>query len=156
MNKLETTLLLIIQDGKILLAEKMRGFGKGLLNGIGGKVEKNETTIEAMLRETMEEIGVVPTDYHSVGKLYFKEYVKNELTDVCMTVFIASLYDGVVCASEEMSPHWFDLDKIPYDKMFPDDAIWLPLVLEGKKVYGDFEYDEQFNLIKYAVTPSQE
>ena len=64
----------------------MRGFGKGLLNGIGGKVEKNETTIEAMLRETMEEIGVVPTDYHSVGKLYFKEYVKNEVILRCIIV----------------------------------------------------------------------
>ena len=51
-----TTLLLILKDNQILLAEKKRGFGVGKFNGIGGKVEKDETIEGAMIRETQEEI----------------------------------------------------------------------------------------------------
>lgn len=34
---LNTTLVLIRKDNKVLLAEKKRGFAKGTYNGIGGK-----------------------------------------------------------------------------------------------------------------------
>ena len=39
MKEVKTTLLLIIKDSQVLLADKLRGFGKGKLNGVGGKVE---------------------------------------------------------------------------------------------------------------------
>jgi hypothetical protein len=29
-----------------------------------------------------------------------------------------------------MKPEWFDIEKIPYDKMWDDDIIWLPRVLK--------------------------
>ena len=53
-----TTLCLLIKDNKILLPIKKRGFGKGKNNGVGGKLEDGETELEAMIRETKEEIGV--------------------------------------------------------------------------------------------------
>lgn len=36
------TLCFIIKNGKVLLARKKRGFGKGKWNGTGGKVKSNE------------------------------------------------------------------------------------------------------------------
>lgn len=61
-NKLETTLCLLRKNDKILLAMKKRGFGEGRYNGVGGKIEGNETP---------EEINVTPTKYEKVGLMEF-------------------------------------------------------------------------------------
>ena len=68
MEILETTLCLLRKDNKILLAMKKRGFGTGKYNGVGGKIENGETLNEAMIRETKEEIGVIPTKYEKVRR----------------------------------------------------------------------------------------
>lgn len=66
------TTLMILRDGdKVLFGVKKRGFGKGKLVGVGGKVDKGETVEEAAVRETQEEIGVKVTEYQKVGELIF-------------------------------------------------------------------------------------
>ena len=47
---------------------------------------------------------------------------------------------GEAVESEEMSPKWFDFDAIPFKQMWDDDKIWLPLVLEGKKINASFVF----------------
>lgn len=42
-------------------------------------------------------------------------------------------------------------DNIPYDKMFPDDKYWLPLILEGKKIRAYFEFDKDWNLLQKNI-----
>ena len=63
----KTTLSFFIKKNQILLAMKKRGFGKGKWNGVGGKVQRGETTKEAAIRETKEEIGVVPRSLERKG-----------------------------------------------------------------------------------------
>lgn len=146
MKKLITTLLIIKKENKILLANKKRGFGEGKLNGVGGKLQPNETVEQAMIRETIEEIGVTPTVYKHMAIINFDEIVKGERCDVEMNIFLATKYDGTPVESEEMCPSWFDIDNIPFDRMFADDYFWLPEILKGNKVKGDFVYDENFNI----------
>lgn len=151
MKRIESTLLILRDGDKILLAKKKRGFGKGLYNGVGGKLEKGETVLDAMIRETQEEIGVTPTVYEKYGINEFLEFVNGEETNLVFHLFIATEWDGEPTESEEMAPEWFDIDDIPYDKMFKDDRYWLPLVLEGKKVRGNFEFDKEWNSLAREV-----
>ena len=52
------------QEDKVLLIEKKRpDWMKGRWNGIGGKIEKNETSNDAMKRECLEEIGYARCDF---------------------------------------------------------------------------------------------
>lgn len=44
------TLTIIKQESMVLLGFKKRGFGKGKINGFGGKVEKGETIHDAAIR----------------------------------------------------------------------------------------------------------
>ena len=88
MKELYTTLLHVIKDGKILLAEKKRGFGQGLLNGVGGKVEPDETIEEAMIREAKEEIGIIPINYKKRGLLVFEEFFKGEQTKETIHIYL--------------------------------------------------------------------
>lgn len=147
MNKLNTTLLLIIQNKKILLAEKKRGFGVNKINGFGGKQKPGETIIETMIRETKEEAGIIPLTYKQVGKITYDMWYKGENTIEQMNIFVCDKFFGKEIETDEMKPIWFDIDKIPYDKMFENDKCWLPLVINGKKIIGDCKFDKDFNEI---------
>ena len=53
----------IIQDEKVALIKKARGGYKGLLDIPGGGIEHDETPVEALKRELMEEAGVTVQKY---------------------------------------------------------------------------------------------
>ena len=53
----------IIQDDKIALIKKARGGYTGLLDIPGGGIEHDETPVEALKREIMEEAGVTVSNY---------------------------------------------------------------------------------------------
>ena len=152
MARIETTLCLLKRDNEILLALKKRGFGEGKYNGVGGKLEGNETPEEAMIRETQEEILVTPTEYEKVGIFEFDEYFKGQKERLVFHLYTASKWLGEPSESDEMIPFWFKTDSIPYDQMFPDDKYWLPLVLEGKKFNAYFEFDENWNLLSKKIS----
>ena len=67
----ERTLLFLYKpkEKRILLAMKKRGFGEWKWNGVGGKLEGNETVQEAAVREAQEEISVItkPVDLTRVA-----------------------------------------------------------------------------------------
>ena len=144
------TLLYVLKDNKVLLIKKKRGLGSGLYNGVGGKVEKGETPLDAAIRECVEEVGIIPKgvewrgvlEFYNDGKLY--GYVH---------IFVASDYEGVPKESEEAIPIWFEIDELPYDKMWEDDKFWLPIVLiDGKKIYARFDFEDNWGkLIRREV-----
>ena len=49
----------LIQQGKVLIARRNYGSSKGMYEFPGGKVEKNETKEEALIREMKEELDIV-------------------------------------------------------------------------------------------------
>ena len=151
MKTLVTTLCFLRTGNNILLARRKKGFGSGKYNGIGGKLEEGETVIDALIRETKEEIGVIPTNYEPKGKVQFDETIAGEKVHLTFHVFIVTEWDGAIAESEEMAPEWFDVNNIPYDKMFSDDIYWLPRVLCGKSVDAYFRFDEEWNIVEQRV-----
>ena len=149
LKKLNTTLLLIKKDNKILLGEKKRGFAQGTYNGIGGKQDPGETIEEAMIRETQEEIGATPIEYELIGKVHFDVWYKGERTDMRMYIYMCSKYEGEIAETDEMIPTWFDIDKIPFDKMLKDDLLWYPYALKGEKFVGDVKFDKDMNMLSH-------
>lgn len=143
------TLLFIIQDNKILLGFKKRGFGMGHYNGFGGKVDPDETIIEAVRRETFEEAGIDAHDPIKVGVLNFQMPVGPELQ---IHIFITDKFSGQIAESGEMRPEWFAINKIPYKKMWLADAYWLPLLLDNKKFTGRFVIDSKDHLSEHTLS----
>ncbi len=156
MNKIETTLCLLRRNNEILLAIKKRGFGAGKYNGVGGKIEKNETPENAMIRETQEEISVTPIKYEKVGLMEFDEYYKGNKENVVFHLYLVTEWNGEPTESDEMLPKWFDINEIPYENMFADDKYWLPLVLNGKKIKAYFEFDEEWNLLSKEIIETED
>lgn len=139
-NKKLLTLCIIHQDTKILLGMKKIGFGAGRWNGFGGKVEPGETIEAAAAREVREEAGIEVVDMRKAGILEFEFEHDPKILEV--HIFNAMTFSGELVESDEMKSEWFDIDKIPYGKMWSDDRFWLPLLLQGKKFTGKFLFDK--------------
>ena len=136
---------------EILLAMKKRGFGNGLWNGAGGKVDPGETVEQAMIRECQEEISVTPTTYERVA---YHDFVNDAATTPWQQqvhAYICTEWTGEPTESEEMKPQWFALGEIPYAQMWQDDQLWVPLVLKGKKVQGTFTFDEHDDMLTAQI-----
>ena len=148
----QTTLCLLIKDGKVLLAMKKRGFGVGRWNGAGGKFdfEKDKDILAAAIRETKEEIGVEIKNPEKVGLFHFRFADKSEW-DQDVTLFIVKEWLGQPAESEEMMPKWFSFNEIPYEVMWPDDIYWMPSVLGGKKIEANFVFGEGDKILDHNI-----
>ncbi len=147
--KRNLTLVFIEKDGEILLGMKKRGFGAGRWNGFGGKLQAGETLEEAAGRETEEEVGIAPRSLEKRGVLEFEFEGNSEILEV--HVFKAGEWTGEPRETEEMWPEWFKISEIPYDDMWADDKIWLPLFLDGKKFKGWFSFNENDQVLEHKL-----
>lgn len=144
------TLCIIHDNEKVLLGMKKRGFGQGRWNGFGGKVEAGESIEEAAIRECQEEAGITPEKMHPAGTLFFVFPTPQPAHEV--HIFSVSLFTGAPRETAEMQPRWFSVDDIPYNRMWPDDNHWLPLLLAGKSFTGSFTFDAQDVITEYTIT----
>jgi 8-oxo-dGTP pyrophosphatase MutT (NUDIX family) len=143
---IEATLCLLVrgdESREILLGKKKRGFGEGKLNGFGGKVAIRESLVDCVIREVREEVGLVldESGLCRIGTLTFRFPSRPEF-DHRVHVFLTQEWHGEPVETEEMAPFWFSVDDIPFDRMWQDDAYWLPIALQGHSVDGEFEYGE--------------
>lgn len=143
------TLVFVRRGQQILLGLKKRGFGEGRWNGFGGKVQSDETVEEAAKRELWEECSVQSHNLEHSGILEF-EFVGNPVI-MCVHVFQTHDYDGVPQESEEMQPQWYNVDKVPFASMWPDDPLWFPLMLNGSKFRGYFKFQGMSTILEYKL-----
>lgn len=120
------------------MIRKKRGLGQGKINGPGGRLESGETPLDAAIRETWEEIGITLLDPVAHAELSF---AFADGYTLFATVFIAYRYRGTLTETAEADPFWVKIEEIPYDRMWKDDELWLPKVLDGKRVVGRFLFD---------------
>ena len=143
------TLMFVIKDGRILLIEKKRGLGAGKINGPGGKIEPGESALEAVIRETQEELLITPHAPVKLGELRFS---MSDCPDILCHVYRSEDFSGIPTETDEAVPAWTALDAIPYHRMWEDDRHWLPLVIEGKTFIGNFVFEGERMLWKEVIT----
>lgn len=155
MTEKQCTLLFLRRDNSILLAMKKRGFGAGRYNGVGGKIEPGETIEQAMVRECQEEIDVTPTHFWKVAEHDFIQDQGDKPWRMYVHAYMCDEWEGEPRETEEMAPEWFELENIPYHNMWQDDEYWLPQVLAGNKLAGQFTFDEKDNMLTHVITPME-
>ena len=135
------TLCIVTHENKILLGMKKRGFGEGKWNGFGGKVQEEENVEDAAKRELLEEAAITAQKLDKIGEITFLFPHKEEWNQIVHLFYVPN-FEGTPKETEEMKPQWFDIDKIPFEKMWDDDKYWLPKVLSGKKIHATFIFDK--------------
>ncbi|NWI20168.1 8ODP triphosphatase, partial [Crypturellus soui] len=148
------TLVLVVQPPRVLLGMKKRGFGAGLWNGFGGKVQPGESIEEAARRELLEESGLTVDTLQKMGQITFEFVGNSELMEV--HIFRADDFHGEPTESEEMRPQWFQLDEVPFNHMWADDAYWFPLVLQKKLFRGYFKFQGQDTILEHTLKEVEE
>jgi len=144
------TLMLLVKDKQVLLANKKRGVGKGKIVAVGGGVEVAETILQAAIRETIEEVTVLPQNPKEVAELKFKFPYKPEYS-MHVFVFMTNSWQGEVAETEELKPSWFSFNNLPYEQMWADAPYWLPRVLAGEKLRADFYYAQDQTVDKMNI-----
>ena len=137
----QRTLCYLVRPGEIMLAMKKRGFGAGKWNGLGGKVESNETVEEAARREVLEESSVILKDLTKraeIDVLWRDEPEKDQR----LHIFFADNWLGSPIETEEMAPEWFKNHMLPHDAMWPSDREWLPMLIAERQLYGRILFGE--------------
>ena len=87
-NQLVSTIALIDDENKILIGKRPVGkVFENLWEFPGGKVKKNETVEQALIRETKEEINI-DLSKNCIAPLVFSTY-KNENVNVIILLFIS-------------------------------------------------------------------
>ena len=136
--KVPATLVFVIRDGKILLIDKKTGFGKGKINGPGGKLENGETPQACAARECHEELGITVSKLQYCGQHRF-QFVDG--LSIHVWVYKTTEYQGTPTESIEARPLWVPVDEIPYEQMWEDDRIWLPMLLDDELFQGRWIFD---------------
>lgn len=143
-------LCFVVSGRSILLIHKKTGLGSGKVNGPGGRIEPGETSHDAAIRETREETGITPAELRPAARL---EFVFTDGYSLTCDAWVAGGFTGEAGETREALPFWCPLDQIPYDRMWADDALWLPEALAGRRVLGRFVFEGD-RMLSHHVSPA--
>ena len=62
-------------------------------------------------------------------------------TSRAATATQAAASAGEPTETDEAVPLWAPLDALPFDRMWADDRLWLPHLVEGRRFRGRFVFD---------------
>ena len=154
MKMRRATLAVIVKNGQVLLGyKKKEEIGTGTWNGPGGKIEDGETSIECVIRETEDELGIRLIDPTLTAVIYF--YAGGE----CMFeagVYRATEFEGEPTETDVMIPKWFPKDNLPLNKMLESDHKWFQKAVQGEKFGARVYYKEiakEFDRIEFFDFP---
>lgn len=127
---IETTLCYIEKDNKYLMlhrTKKQDDPNKGKWIGVGGKLEIDESVEECLLREVVEETGLVLTQYQYRAKIYF---YTDTFDDVIMYLYTATEFTGELIECKEGDLAWIDKSNVLNLNLWEGDKIFLQRLLE--------------------------
>jgi len=124
--------IVVVNNGKILLAKRKGSHGAGMWGSAGGHVEFGEKPIDTVIREAKEELGIKLKDieylctmsYVIEGKHYIDLGFKAKIRSGTPTI-----QPEEVNKIEEVK--WFDLNKLP-SPIFPPVKVYLKALKTGQ------------------------
>ena len=120
---------LIWKNNKFMICQRSAHKARGLLwEFVGGKVEKDETKEQALIRECKEELNVLL----SVGDVFMD--VVHEYPDltVHLTLFNATIAEGEPQMLEHNDIRWIAPSEIPNYEFCPADEEILKKIIEAR------------------------
>ncbi|MBE6638255.1 MAG: 8-oxo-dGTP diphosphatase [Ruminococcaceae bacterium] len=123
-----TTLCYIEKDGCYLMlhrTKKEQDVNKGKWIGVGGHIEENESPDECILREVLEETGLILQNCHARGLVTF---VSDTFEGEWMHLFTADAFTGTLQECSEGELKWISKEDVPHLRLWEGDRIFLELL----------------------------
>ena len=110
----------------------------GKWNGLGGKFEAGETPEECVIREVMEESGLLIQNPRLHGLFMFPNFKEN---DWYVFVYTAMEFTGALIDSPEGSLEWIPDEQLTSLNLWESDPIFFPWIAEGRFFSAKFDYE---------------
>ena len=152
------TIVLLRRGDEVVLGMKKQGFGVGKWNGFGGKTKDDESVWKCAYRETEEESTVRLNGMRRVAYLnfYFRDIPIEQGWNQQAQVIICDNWSGVPQETDEMRPKTFRVDALPLDDMWPFDCMWMPRLLAGERLVGEFLFGGEGEPVEHRFLPYSE
>ena len=135
-EKAIVTVLGMVYDGnKILLQNRVKKDWRGLTFP-GGHVEKEESFVQAIVREIYEETGLTIREPKLCG---VKQFQTDEDERYIVLLFKTDKFEGTLISSDEGEMRWIDRDSLN-DYMLVNDFMDLLKVFDSD-CYSEFMYE---------------
>jgi len=129
MDVLQVVGAAIVADGRVLVAQRSGGPYDGRWEFPGGKVERGESDLSALVRECAEELGVAIAPQAFVGEVLLDGVVGGgEPSTSTLRVWEARLAGGEPVAHEHAQLRWLRADELEALDWIPADRPLLPAV----------------------------
>jgi len=142
-------------DGMVLMIHRVDGAGRvqvgdahsGKWNGLGGKLEPDESPLEGARRELREESGLELAEgaFRSLGTLLFPNFKAHRAEDWLVFLFTARLgmrADEAPplanCAEGQL--HWVAAEELAKLNVWPGDRFFIPFVIDERPFLGTIWY----------------
>lgn len=125
--------VVIIKDGKTLLAKRKGSHAEGYYGSLGGHVEHGESPIEAVKREALEELGIEIGNIKFATCMNMVKYGKHYI-DIS---FVAEIVSGepTICEPHKIEHlDWYPLDELP-EPLFEPVRIVLESIKTGENYH---------------------
>lgn len=132
--------LLFSKDRKyVALVRKQRPkVFEGALNGVGGKIEQNETSLQAIIRECLEEMGIHVPGWNLFSTLSVTAVFGGGLTVVyCYRSFLTIDDLPKLEKLTDEEPGWFYVDGLDEEKLCGGIQWLIPLALDPTMQFCD-------------------
>lgn len=130
-----TVLCMIYNDNKILLQDRVKKDWRGVTFP-GGHVEKEESFVQAVIREMYEETGLIIRESKLCG---VKQFQTDEDERYIVLLFKTDKFEGTLVSSDEGEMKWIDREALNAYKLV-DDFMDLLKVFDSD-CYNEFMYE---------------
>ncbi len=143
------TLCFLLRNNELLLLRIASGRGawSGLLNGIGGHIQRGEDPLSSAKREIFEETGLKPSDLRLCGVVMID--TQDEI-GIGLYIFVGNCPTGDIRSSEEGEPLWVPVKSIDEFDLVEDLPTIIPSALDsyqkGVPFSALYHYDNTGNL----------
>lgn len=111
MKKYNVIIVYNNEENEILMCERKKEPYKGMLNLVGGKVENDETELDAAYRELQEETGITSQDIILKPLMNFQYILK----DMELEVYVGKLNKKIDLVEEVNKLRWINKNENFFD-----------------------------------------
>jgi 8-oxo-dGTP diphosphatase len=129
----------------------------GKWNGLGGKLDLNESPTQAAKREVFEESGITlqQNELKPLGSLYFPNFKAHKKEDWWVSLFRVDLNNKPNIQShshtKEGTLQWIPKNELLKLPLWEGDLLFLPYVLNYKPLIGTFWYNSEKKLTDHEL-----
>jgi hypothetical protein len=122
---------------RVLLALHKEGRYEGFYTGLLDEILDNEMPAVAAARIAWEqaEIRLGRSEFRALFTFTSALWGRTDEYE-----FLVEAFYGQPRETRKMRPEWYPIDRLPYQRMPADDALWYPLLLAGKRLQGRFDF----------------